>query len=484
MRLLVVEDDPDLNRQLVTALSDAGYAVDTAFDGEEGHFLGDTEPYDAVDPRSRPAQDRRLERARAVAPRRPQDAGADPRPRATGGATRSPAWTPAPTTMWRSPSTWRRCWRAFGRWCGAPPAMPSNEIECGPLRLDTKSARVTVDGQPVKLTSHEYRLLAYLMHHNGPRGVADRAGRASLRAGLRPRLQHGRSFHRTPAQEASRRHHQDRPRARLPPRGRRPMRPNSLAFRLFASAAAWTLVVLPVTAFLLLSLYRQARRAQFRCAAQRLPDEPRRLDHGGGRRARRQRRPISASRRFTHSLVGRIGKSTLRPTSRFARLAPRAARRRQPATASRPTNASQAALSSRAQDQRALVEREIRPPRAIHALFLCRGRHAAEIERDLAEFPHDADRGARRARARSRGWRRCSRSASACAPLRAIGHDLAAIRSGDAERLEGELPAEIRPLQQELNALDPIQPRDRRPGAHPCRQSRACAQDAAQRHHQ
>ena len=48
MRLLVVEDDPDLNRQLVAALSDAGYAVDTAFDGEEGHFLGDTEPYDAV----------------------------------------------------------------------------------------------------------------------------------------------------------------------------------------------------------------------------------------------------------------------------------------------------------------------------------------------------------------------------------------------------------------------------------------------------
>jgi DNA-binding response OmpR family regulator len=48
LRLLVVEDDPDLNRQLVAALSDAGYAVDTAFDGEEGHFLGYTEPYDAV----------------------------------------------------------------------------------------------------------------------------------------------------------------------------------------------------------------------------------------------------------------------------------------------------------------------------------------------------------------------------------------------------------------------------------------------------
>ena len=48
VRLLVIEDDPDLNRQLATALVDAGYVVDRAFDGEEGHYLGETEPYDAV----------------------------------------------------------------------------------------------------------------------------------------------------------------------------------------------------------------------------------------------------------------------------------------------------------------------------------------------------------------------------------------------------------------------------------------------------
>ncbi|HHY51261.1 MAG TPA: response regulator transcription factor, partial [Alphaproteobacteria bacterium] len=48
MRILVVEDDQNLNRQLKEALTEAGYAVDVAFDGEEGHFLGDTEPYDAV----------------------------------------------------------------------------------------------------------------------------------------------------------------------------------------------------------------------------------------------------------------------------------------------------------------------------------------------------------------------------------------------------------------------------------------------------
>ena len=48
MRLLVVEDDRDLNRQIVSALEMAGYAVDRALDGEEGQYLGETEPYDAV----------------------------------------------------------------------------------------------------------------------------------------------------------------------------------------------------------------------------------------------------------------------------------------------------------------------------------------------------------------------------------------------------------------------------------------------------
>ena len=48
MRILLVEDDPDLSRQLKLALADAGYAVDHAADGEEAQFLGETEPYDAV----------------------------------------------------------------------------------------------------------------------------------------------------------------------------------------------------------------------------------------------------------------------------------------------------------------------------------------------------------------------------------------------------------------------------------------------------
>ena len=48
MRILIVEDDKDLNTQLADSLREAGYVVDQAYDGEEGHFLGDTAPYDAV----------------------------------------------------------------------------------------------------------------------------------------------------------------------------------------------------------------------------------------------------------------------------------------------------------------------------------------------------------------------------------------------------------------------------------------------------
>ena len=93
--------------------------------------------------RYRPAEDGRHQRARAMAARPGARCRCSSSPRATAGATRSRASTPAPTTTSPSPSTWRRCWRASARWCAAPPAMPRNEIECGPLRLDTKTARVT-----------------------------------------------------------------------------------------------------------------------------------------------------------------------------------------------------------------------------------------------------------------------------------------------------------------------------------------------------
>ncbi|MCB1383279.1 MAG: response regulator transcription factor [Notoacmeibacter sp.] len=164
MRILVVEDDKDLNRQLCEALGEAGYVTDCAFDGEEGHFLGDTEPYDAVildiglpqmdglsvlerwrrDGRVMPvllltARDRWSDKVAGI------DAGADD-------------YVAKPfhieEVMARVRALIRR---AAGH--------ASSELVCGPLRLDTKASKADVNGSPLKLTSHEFRLLAYLMHH-------------------------------------------------------------------------------------------------------------------------------------------------------------------------------------------------------------------------------------------------------------------------------------------------------------------------------
>ena len=164
MRALVVEDDPDLNRQLVTALSDAGFAVDTASDGEEGFFLGDTEPYDVVildiglpkmDGISVLEQWRRAERKMPVIILTARDRWSD---KVQGMDAGADDYMAKPFHMEELLARVRaQVRRATGH--------AKNEIECGPLRLDAKSTRVTVDGQPVKLTSHEYRLLAYLMHH-------------------------------------------------------------------------------------------------------------------------------------------------------------------------------------------------------------------------------------------------------------------------------------------------------------------------------
>jgi two-component system OmpR family response regulator len=43
----------------------------------------------------------------------------------------------------------------------------SLELRCGPVVLDPRAARVTLDGNPVRLTAHEFRVLSYLMHHRG-----------------------------------------------------------------------------------------------------------------------------------------------------------------------------------------------------------------------------------------------------------------------------------------------------------------------------
>lgn len=166
MRILVVEDDTNLNRQLTDALKEVGYVVDQAFDGEEGHYLGETEPYDAVI----------------------LDIGLPE----MDGITVVEKWRAGGKTMPVLMLTARDRWsdKVAGIDAGADDyvAKPfhveevlarvralirraaghaSSELTCGPVKLDTKASKATVNGVAMKLTSHEFRLLSYLMHHMG-----------------------------------------------------------------------------------------------------------------------------------------------------------------------------------------------------------------------------------------------------------------------------------------------------------------------------
>ncbi len=166
MRLLVVEDDRDLNRQIVAALENAGYAVDRALDGEEGWFLGDTEPYDAVVlDIGLPKRDgvavleawRRAGRTMPVLILTARDRWSD---KVQGFDAGADDYVSKPFHMEEVLARLRALLRrATGH--------ATSELVVGPVRLDARAGRVTVDGAAIKLTSHEYRLLSYLMHHAG-----------------------------------------------------------------------------------------------------------------------------------------------------------------------------------------------------------------------------------------------------------------------------------------------------------------------------
>ncbi|MBE7219725.1 MAG: response regulator transcription factor [Caulobacteraceae bacterium] len=166
MRILLVEDDPDIARQLKGALTDAGYAVDHAPDGEEAQFLGETEPYDVV------VLDLGLPKIDGVSVLERWRKGGMAKPvlilTARGAWSEKVAGFDAGaddylTKPFHTEELLARLRALVRRSAGhSAPALT-----CGDLRLDPRAARATVDGEPVKLTSLEYRLLHYLMLHQG-----------------------------------------------------------------------------------------------------------------------------------------------------------------------------------------------------------------------------------------------------------------------------------------------------------------------------
>ena len=166
MRILVIEDSVELARQIKTELERLLYVVDVAYDGEEGHYLGQSENYDAVI----------------------LDLGLPQR----DGLAVLEQWRNAgnkvPVVVLTSRKTWRE--RVMGLRAGADDYLGKpfeyDELEArleavirrssgiaspvlkhGNLVLDPSSARVTLDGNRIELTALEYRTLDYLMRHDG-----------------------------------------------------------------------------------------------------------------------------------------------------------------------------------------------------------------------------------------------------------------------------------------------------------------------------
>lgn len=166
MRVLVVEDETLLSQQLASALTDAGYAVDTAADGERADFLAQTEQYNAVIlDLGLPKVDgltllRRWREAHLSVPVLVLTARGSWHEKVQGIDSGADDYVGKP---FRMEEVLARVRALIRRTAGSASA----ELRCGALVLDTRVAKVTVDGVTVRLTSHEYRVLSYLMHNRG-----------------------------------------------------------------------------------------------------------------------------------------------------------------------------------------------------------------------------------------------------------------------------------------------------------------------------
>ena len=151
MRILIVEDDRTLNAQMVAALKRENYAVDSAFDGEEGHFLGDTEPYDAISlDLGLPEVDgltvlSRWRSAGSVVPVLILTARDDWSEKVAGFDAGADDYVTKPLQL---EEVLARIRALIRRAAGHASAV----INCGPVRLDPRGGRVTVGGLPIIVT--------------------------------------------------------------------------------------------------------------------------------------------------------------------------------------------------------------------------------------------------------------------------------------------------------------------------------------------
>ena len=166
MRILIVEDEPMLALRLQQTLEAASFAVDVAYDGEEGWHLGDTEAYDAaVLDLGLPKIDgvsilRKWRESGRTFPVLILTARSRWSEKMAGFQAGADDYMTKPFEMdevvYRLHALIRRT---------AGHAQP--DLTCGGLRLDTLAGRFSVDGAPLQLTAQEFRILSYLIHHPG-----------------------------------------------------------------------------------------------------------------------------------------------------------------------------------------------------------------------------------------------------------------------------------------------------------------------------
>ena len=166
MRALVVEDEAALRDTLKTRLIDAGFTVDVAHDGEEGLFAGLEYPLDVaiIDlglPKLMGLEViRRLRAARKSYPILILTARDNWQDKVEGLQAGADDYVAKPFHFEEVLARLQALLRRAGGW-----ATP--ELKCGPVALDTRAQTVKVNGEPVELTTFEYRILEHLMLRAG-----------------------------------------------------------------------------------------------------------------------------------------------------------------------------------------------------------------------------------------------------------------------------------------------------------------------------